>query len=424
VYAIYSLFLSFALLVAIPLYFVKLRIMRKESLHLHYRLGFKVPKRKTQGPFLWIHAVSVGEVLSLQNLIRKIKAAHPDWEVGFSALTNTGYRVAAAKLLEADHLFFIPFDFAGIVRRFLKRLNPNLLVLTESEFWPRLLREARRRACPVLLANGRISNRSFRKFSRFRKLAGILLGNITRFLVQTAGDKERLEKIGVNPELVMVSGNLKCETRLPVFENKDIQKLKKDLSISEGKKVVVAGSIHKGEDDRLFRAFREARRTEKDILLVLAPRHPEKFDKENKAFWNDSFVVRRKTQLRGGQSWDILILDTIGELARFYARSDVAFIGGSLVSHGGQNLLEPAFYGKPIFFGPHMENFAALAEKFVLSGAAKFIETQDDLTSMFLLKDPEALKRMGERAKEALASLQGATEKTLSAIESLMAHGD
>lgn len=420
----YSLLLGLALLAAIPLYFLKLRIMRKESLHLRYRLGFKVPKRKSQGPFLWIHAVSVGEVLSLQNLIREIKAVHPDWEVGFSALTNTGYKVAAARLLEADHIFFVPFDFAGIVRRYFRRLKPDLLVLTESEFWPRLLREARRFACPVLLANGRISNRTFHRLSRFRRGAGILLGNISRFLVQTAGDKERLEKIGVNPDLITVSGNLKCETRLPAFKSEDIQKLKKDLSISEGKKIVVAGSIHKGEEDRLFQAFREARKTEQDVLLVLAPRHPEKFGNGNSAFWNASFVVCRKTNIRPGQSWDILVLDTIGELARFYALSDVAFIGGSLISHGGQNLLEPAFYGKPVFFGPHMENFAALAEEFVRSGAAKIVETQDELTSMFLIRNPEALKRMGERAKETLASLQGATGKTLSAIESLMAHGD
>lgn len=408
----------------LPIYFIKLRLLRKEDLHLSERLGFKLPEPKTDRPFLWIHAVSVGEVLSLQNLIRKIKSGHNDWQIGFSVLTDAGHRVAAAKLKNVDHLFFVPFDIGWAVRRYFKKLRPRLLVLAESEFWPQLLREARRSGCPVLLVNGRISDRTFKRLSRWRWAARGLFTNISRFLVQSAQDKDRLERLGVAPERLFVSGNLKCETSLPEFSQEEIRQFKEDLFIPEGKKVVVAGSIHKGEDDKLLQAFRKARETRKDVLLVLAPRHPEKFGDVEKSLETDSFSVCRRTRWRPGLTWDLLVLDTIGELARFYAVSDAAFIGGSLIPWGGQNLLEPAFYGKPIFFGPHMKNFAALADQFVRAGAARIVREPKELTDMFLFKDPEDLRAMGRRAKEILGSLQGATENTLAAIESLMSHAE
>jgi len=424
VYFLYSLLLGTALLGLLPVYFIKFRLLRKQRLHLGERLGFKLPEPKTDRPFLWIHAVSVGEVLSLQNLIQEIKSGHPEWEIGFSVLTHAGHKVAEAKLRNIDHLFFVPFDIGWAVRRYFKKLRPRLLVLAESEFWPRLLREARRSRCPVLLVNGRISDRTFKRLYRWRWAAGGLFANISRFLVQSAQDKDRLERLGVAPDRLSISGNLKCETRLPEFSDGEIRQFKKDLSIPEGKKVIVAGSIHKGEDDKLLEAFRKARETRSDILLVLAPRHPEKFGDVERSFETDSFAVCRRTRLRPGLAWDLLVLDTIGELARFYAISDAAFIGGSLVPWGGQNLLEPAYYGKPIFFGSHMKNFAALADQFVRAGAARIVREPEELAGMFLFEDPAALQAMGRRAKEILGSLQGATGTTLAAIESFMIHAN
>jgi len=422
VYLLYSLVFCLALLASIPVYFVKLKLFQKESLFLRERLGAKLPHRESDKPFLWIHAVSVGEVLSLQNLVKEARRKHPDWEIGFSTLTNMGYRVALEKLLGVDHIFFIPFDFPWIIGRAFRALRPQLLVLAESEFWPGLLSEARRSSCRVLLVNGRISARSFKRFFRFRGMANRVFKNIDKFLVQTAQDKERLEKIGVPSGRLEISGNLKCEVHLPSLGAADLLRLKRELGIPEFKTVVVAGSIHKGEDERLIRAYREARTRKDNLCLVLAPRHPEKFGEIEKTFQNREFIVRRKTALQPGQSWDILVLDTIGDLARLYALSDLAFIGGSLIPWGGQNLLEPAFYGKPIFFGPHMENFASLAEEFVKAGAAKVVARPEDLVEMFSFKDAEAMAEMGRRAKKTLSSLQGATGRTLSAIEFFMGH--
>ena len=424
VYLLYSLLLFLALLVSIPVYFVKLKLFRKEGLFIRERLGARLPVRESDKPFLWIHAVSVGEVLSLQNLVKEVRRKHPDWEIGFSTLTNMGQRVAQEKIRGVDHIFFIPFDFPWTVGRAFRALRPRLLILAESEFWPGLLKEARRYSCRVLLVNGRISARSFKRFWRFRRMANGVFKNIDRFLVQTAQDKDRLEKIGVPSSRLEISGNLKCEVHLPELGEKDLLRLKKELGIPDSKMVVVAGSIHKGEEDRLIRAYGEARAKNDDLCLVLAPRHPEKFGEIEKVFQDREFVVRRKTALQPGQSWDILILDTIGDLARLYALSDLAFIGGSLVPWGGQNLLEPAFYGKPIFFGPHMENFASLAEEFVKAGAAKIVDRPEDLVEMFLFKDAKAMAEMGHRAKKILCSLQGATEKTLSAIDFFMGHAE
>ncbi len=419
-YFLYSVLLGMALVAVVPLYFVRLRLGKGESLHLAERLGFRLPARIRQGPFLWIHAVSVGEVLSLQSLVRELRIRHPDWEIGFSSLTNTGFRMAEARIKDADHLFFVPFDLGWSVRRTFRRLRPDLLVLAESEFWPRLLKEAERRGCPVLSVNGRVSPRTFRRFLRFRRVVRPLLDKVDRFLVQTDGDRSRLETIGLRSDRIEVSGNLKCEIRLPELPPEEIRALRGEMGVRPGRRVLVAGSIHRGEEGPLIAAFAEARKVRADVLLVLAPRHPEKFADVEKEFAGTPFVVRRRTRLAAGEPWDVLVLDTIGELARFYALADAAFIGGSLVPWGGQNLLEPAFYGKPIFFGPHMENFADLADRFIAGGAAVVVEKPEDLAAMFRFEDVERLAERGQAAKTILTSLQGATAKTLAAIESVM----
>jgi 3-deoxy-D-manno-octulosonic-acid transferase len=420
-YVFYSLLLLISLLIYIPVYFVKIKLLRGESLFLRERLGLRLRDDGTEKQSLWIHAVSVGEVLSLQNLIKKIKEKHPSWTIHFSTLTNTGMRVAKEKLVDADHIFYVPLDFKHVVRKFFKTLRPSVFVLAESELWPNLLREAKRKTKGVLLINGRISSRTFKRYSRFKFIAKKILKNIDLFLVQTETDKENLEKIGVNSGVVEVARNLKSEINLPLLTEEDLSRLKSDLSIPATKRVIVAGSTRKGEEKELIEAYSQAKNVEENLLLILAPRHPERFDEVERMCQNSPFKVMRRTQVSPNEQWDILILDTIGDLAHFYALSDVSFVGGSLVPWGGQNLLEPAFYKKPIFFGPHMENFAFLAEKFIQSGAAQIINEDKDLVEMFLVKDEKSLEKMGSSAKETLNSLQGATETTIKAIEAMMA---
>ena len=408
------------MLVYIPVYFVKLKLLRGEKLHIGDRLGFKISKKKSPNKSIWIHAVSVGEVISVQNLIEKIKEKHPDWIIHFSSVTNTGVQVAKGKLSSVDDIFFIPLDFKWIVKKFFRALKPQIFILAESEFWPNLLREATKRTKGVLLINGRISPSSCKRYYRFRFIMRKILKNVDHFLVQTAGEKTALERIGVGSKRVEVAGNLKAEINLPVLSKEEILLLKKDLNILETRKVVIAGSTHKGEEERLLMSFAKVRKEREKILFILAPRHPDRVAEVERIVKSLSLKSVRRTMNVPGNRWDVLILDTVGELSRFYALCDVAFIGGSLIPWGGQNLLEPAFYGKPVFFGPHMQNFSFLAETFIRSGGARVIHNEQDLIDMFGFKDENKLENMGRMAKKTLSSLRGATEKTLKVIEDHM----
>ncbi len=419
-YLLYSFLLFSCLLLYFPIYYVRIRFHKGESLRLRQRFGLLLGEAETTGRSIWIHAVSVGEVLSLRNLIMEVKKHHPDWTINFSCLTNSGFHMAKQKLRDVDRIFFIPIDFRFVVKRFFRRIKPDVFILAESEFWPNLLRVAHERTKGVLLVNGRISSRSFKRYRNMRCLIKPVLLNINKFLMQTERDREMLLRVGIDPEAIEVVGNLKAEIKLPVLSQEDVAKLRDELDIPETAKLVVAGSVRKGEEEPLLEAFSDAREENQDLLLILAPRHPERAEEVEGICRGYPFDVQRRTKILSSSRWDILILDTLGELAKLYALSDAAFVGGSLVPWGGHNLLEPAFYGKPFFFGPHMDNFAHLAETFIHAGAARIVKTKKDLVDMFRMKDEKNLYEMGRRAQSTLRSLQGATKKTLLAIETLM----
>ena len=422
-YGLYSFFLLMGFLLYAPGYFIQMKIRKKESLFLKERLGIKLPAAKPGAPSLWIHAVSVGEVLSLRRLVSELRTKHPSWPIYFSTLTNSGYNVAKQALSGVAEIFFVPLDFGRVVRRFFSVLRPQLFVLAESEFWPHLLRQARRSCRSVILVNGRMSRRSYRKYRRWRSLVRPVLGNIDYFLVQTELDRERLEGIGIPAQRIEVAGNLKAEVCLPEVSVEERHNLRTAFGLSPEKKVIIAGSTHRGEETLILKAFAGAREIRPDLAVVIAPRHPERSPEVEKAAVELGLRVMRRTQVESDKPWDVLILDTIGELTKFYALADLAFVGGSLIPHGGQNLLEPAFYGKPLCFGKHMENFAALADDFVSSGAARIVLGPEELEDVFLMKDERALEEMGRRAKDLLRSLQGATARTLQVIESRIAKG-
>lgn len=416
----YSVFLFLALLFYTPGHFIRTRLFRKQSLFLRDRLGLRLPAAKAGVPSLWIHAVSVGEVLSLRRLVSELRARHPDWAIYFSTLTGSGYEIAGKALPEADEIFFIPLDFAWVVRRFFAALKPRMFVLAESEFWPQLLRQARKRCRSVILINGRISRRSYARYRRWRKLVLPVLKNISYFLVQTAKDLERLERIGISRQKLEAAGNLKADLRLPPVSREDKALLRADFGLSPGQRIIVAGSTHRGEETMILEAFAAVRKDEPDIALVLAPRHPERSPEVEKAAGAVGLTAMKRTETGPGKTWHVLILDTIGELAKVYALADLAFVGGSLVPHGGQNLLEPAFYGTPLCFGRHMENFADLADLFIRSGAARVIQGKSDLEDIFRIMDRRGLEEMGRRGRQVLSSIQGATARTIEVIESRM----
>ncbi len=379
-----------------------------------------MPRKISGEKTIWIHAVSVGEVLSLRNLVKEIKRIHPDWIIYFSSLTKSGFQMAREKLREVDSVFFIPFDFKVVIRKFFKKLKPDLLVLAESEFWPNLLRVAKKHAARLLLINGRISGRSYQRFLFAKLLVKRIFTNIDSFLVQTQDDRKKLIDLGVPPQLIIIAGNLKAEVKLPEISPGKVAALKGRLHISMANRIVIAGSTRKGEEEHLLSAYRRAKEKIPSLFLILAPRHPERAEAIEKMCREFLLIPQRYTRLKPRERWDVLIIDTIGELAQFYALSDLAFVGGSLIPWGGQNLLEPAFYKKPVFFGPHMHNFAYIADVFVRSGAATIVKNETDLLKMFLLNEDRLLKKMGEKAKATLNALQGATKITITHMEEMM----
>jgi 3-deoxy-D-manno-octulosonic-acid transferase len=416
VYGLYSALLFIALLFYAPGYFIRTRLVKKQRLSLRNRLGLKLPAAGAGHPSLWIHAVSVGEVLSLRRLIAEIRTRHPAWPIYFSTLTGSGYEIAQ-RTLEGVEIFYVPLDFGWAVRRFFAALKPDMFVLAESEFWPQLLRQARRSCQSVVLINGRVSRRSSERYRRLSRLIRPVLGNIDYFLVQTEKDRERLENIGIPRQKLEVAGNLKVEVRLPSVSPEEKARLRADFGLSSEKKLIVAGSTHRGEEGMILKAFAAAREIRPELLIVIAPRHPERTPEVEKAAAEAGLKTMRRTQAIPGNPWAVLILDTIGELARFYALADLAVVGGSLVPHGGQNLLEPAYYGTPLCFGRHMENFAEPAALFAREGAARIILGLEDLEEMFSMKDMKKLEEMGRKARELLSNLQGATARTLQVIE-------
>jgi len=416
-YWVYSISLFLSLFYYVPSYFIKLRIHKGENLNFKQRFGLQLPDVKKSDHSIWIHAVSVGEVLSLQNLIRKFKERNPDWSVYVSVLTNSGFKVASEKLSNMSGVFFIPFDFTWIIKRFFKLINPELFILAESEFWPNLLKEAKRNCAAVLLINGRISERSFKGYSKVKYFIKKILDKIDYFLVQTKREESVLIKLGIPSHRISRVGNLKTEIQLPRLDGENIIRLRNELGIKEETKVILAGSTHRGEEIQILQAFYEAKKEFPDEVLMMAPRHPERAEEVEKYCQDLSLSYILKSKGTFNQEWEVLIVDTLGELAFLYALCDIAFVGGSLVARGGQNFLEPAFYGKPIFFGPHMNNFKDLSEIFVQSHAAGIVKDKNSLKELFLFRDLYSLAQMGENARNTLHSLQGATDKTLALIE-------
>jgi len=419
-YFLYSCFLFFAIILYTPVYYVKNLLKKKKALNFNARFGLGIQGKQLPHPSIWFHAVSVGEVLCLRRLVQELKQRHPDWSIYCSTLTETGQKTAVDNLKSVDQFIYVPVDLGWVVKRFFKILQPSLFAVVETEIWPHLLRGAKRNTNGVLMVNGRVSSASARKYSKVRWFIRCVLKNVDCFLMQTEEDSQRLSCLGVESDRMKIIGNLKSDIILPEMDGSERATLRKELSLEQDIKVFIAGSTHPEEDTRLLQVYKKASSLNKSLFLILAPRHPHRAEEVSRVCRDLSLGCVRRSLMPAAGKWDVMILDTIGELTRFYDFSDCAYVGGSLVPKGGQNLLEPAFYAKPIFFGPHMENFAELADRFVQSKAARIVRDDEEIIEMFLLKDWNALLEMGKKAQKELQGLQGATDKTIQEIETFM----
>ena len=451
-YWLYSMVAGLALLLLAPWWLLRMLRQNKYRAGLLERLG-RVPVRLWRGDAaivsteqrrsIWIHAVSVGEVLAVGQLIAELRSRNPGIRVLLSTTTAAGQKLARERH-GAENVFYFPLDFAFAIRAYLKRLRPTVVVLAETEFWPNFLRLARRAGAKTAVVNARISDRSYAGYRRWRSLLRRVLQNVDLFLAQSQEDATRLTEIGALPERVSVSGNLKFDVQPPKAVPLR-EELETRLRQAGALPVLVCGSTVEGEELPLLGTFQSVLRKHPKAVMILAPRHPERFDAVAELvsafgvppgtyphlpgltrlnFWRRSVLGPNET-LQGG----VLLLDSIGELAALYSLATVAFVGGSLVPRGGHNILEPAYYGVPILVGPHVENFRDVVAVFDRADAVRMVRgfrvgnVKGNLTEVVLqlLENTSEREALGRRAAEVLRSQTGATARTVEALQRLMA---
>jgi len=419
-YFLYSLLLGLAVVLTAPWWLARMLAQGKYRAGLGERLG-RVPARlgSVQG-CIWVHAVSVGEVLAVSGLVEGLRGRFPERRVLVSTTTDTGQKLARERFGE-NNVFYYPVDFGFAIRPYLQALQPSLIVLAESEFWPNFLRLAQGSGARIAVVNARVSDRSLPRYLRSRVLWRRVLRHAGLFLAQGEEDARRLVAIGAPEACVRVGGNLKFDVA-PPESLPAIDMLRRVLEPATA--VVVCGSTAEGEEPTVLQAFSAARMKHPQTVLILAPRRPERFAAVAELITASSLKLWPRSQLAGNESLsgDVLLLDSIGELAAVYSLASVAFVGGSLVARGGHNILEPAQFGVATLVGPHTENFRDIVSIFERAGAVKVVSSATFAAELLrLLDDPAARQELGQRAAEVVRQQRGATERTLAALASLMA---
>ena len=419
-YLLYSVLLAAGLLVSLPYWLLQMLRHGKYHEGLRERLG-SVPARMAGNsrPTIWVHAVSLGEVLAVSGLVEQLRRRFIEYRIVVSTTTSTGQKLARKRF--GDDAFYFPLDFAFAVRPYLRALRPELIILAETEFWPNFLRLAESSGARVAVVNARISDRSWPGYRRLRRWLAPVLRNIDLFLAQTDADALRLEDIGAAPERVQVSGNLKFDVAAPALPPV-VASLRSAFQQSGAGPIVVCGSTADGEEPVLIQAFVNVLASHPRAVMVLAPRHPERFaavaqllEQLGIRFWKRSLWSGEA--IAGG----VLLLDTIGELASLYSLADVAFVGGSLVPRGGHNIIEPAQHGVAIITGNHTENFRDIVELFQSHDAVRITGPAEyPLVLMELLSNEAERQELGRRAAETWRSQMGATQRSLEALERLL----
>jgi 3-deoxy-D-manno-octulosonic-acid transferase len=425
-YALYSALLACLLVLTLPYWLVQMMRHGKYRAGLRQRFG-AVPTAlagRCEKPTIWVHAVSVGEVVASSAVVTGLRQKFPSHRVLVSTTTSTGQKLAAQRF-GAESVFYFPLDFAFAIRPYLEALRPELVVVAETEFWPNFLRLAKRSGARIAVINCRISDRSLPGYKRFRlwlpRLLEKTLAHVDCFLAQTDEDGKRLIEIGAADTKVTLAGNLKFDVAPPPSPA-IVASLRESFDRSGAEPVLVCGSTLEDEEGSLLLAFRNILVDHPKAVMILAPRHPERFPEvaalvENLGFrmwrrslWSGEFLV-------GG----VFLVDSIGELAALYSLATVAFVGGSLVPRGGHNILEPALYGVPIVTGNHYENFRDVVNFFASRNAVRIVGLAElPLVFMELIGNRDERMTLGRNALAALESQRGATARTISALVQLM----
>jgi 3-deoxy-D-manno-octulosonic-acid transferase len=420
-YALYSALLAIFLLVTLPYWLLQMLRHGKYRAGLSQRLGAVPPQLKASlgSPSIWLHAVSVGEVVAASGVVEELRRQFPSHRILISTTTSTGQKLAARRFGE-ENVFYFPLDFGFAIRPYLEALRPEMVVVAETEFWPNFLRLSRGSGARIAVVNSRISDRSFPGYKRLGFWIPKVLANVDLFLAQTEEDRRRLVEIGAPESSVSVAGNLKFDVA-PPKPPAIVSSLR--ASLQQAGPVLVCGSTLEDEEGSLLSAFRNILANHPQALMILAPRHPERFTEVAALVETLDFrLVRRSLWSGEPLAGSVFLVDTIGELAALYSLATIAFVGGSLVPRGGHNILEPALYGVPIVTGNHYENFREIVNFFLSRDAVRVVGFAElPLVFMELIENNGEREKIGNNALAALESQRGATRRTVEALVQLMA---
>jgi 3-deoxy-D-manno-octulosonic-acid transferase len=404
--------------------------------HGKYREGFaeklwgRVPRRDGKRPRAWLHAVSVGEVNLLATTIAELSQRLPEWEIVVSTTTKTGYDLACRKY-PSRTVFYCPLDFSWAVDRAMRRMRPTLLVLAELELWPNLIAAAQRRGVRVAIINGRLSDRSFRGYRWLKPLVSRVLRRIDLIAAQNAETAERFRRLGARPDAVHATGSLKFDGAQTNRDNPRTQELRVLAGLAEDDVVFLAGSTQSPEEQTALTIFQQLAPDHPKLRLVVVPRHPQRFDEVADLIAQSGVPWVRRSELPQDatdrhapprERWQVLLVDTIGELGAWWGAATVGFVGGSFGGRGGQNMIEPAAYGVATSFGPNTWNFRDIVAQLLAADAAVVVQTAAELEGFVRrsLERPEWGRALGERAQQLVISQQGATKRTADLIEALV----
>lgn len=423
-YFIYDLIFVLLFVIYLPVLFIRI-LKGKYREGFWQRFGF-IPRaklRKISGkPVIWVHSVSVGETVAASPLVEKIKEQYPDYAILFSTVTDTGQKMARKIIKEADAFIYFPLDFSLILKRVFAKINPELVVIMETELWPNFINEADNRGAKVVLANGRISDSSAKKYKYLGPYLKDMLSKIDIMAMQSEQDLSYILELGAAPSKVFNTGNTKLDQDYSMVSAVEKDHYYRVFKIDKKQPLLVVGSTHPNEEEQFVEVFKELKKDFSQLVMILAPRHINRTKEIENIYLAAGIDTVRRTEIVERTVEPVILLDTIGELAKIYSIADLVFVGGSLIEKGGHNILEPAVHGKLVFFGPHMFNFKESTNLLLEEKAAIQVKDCKELTAKLktFFADPQLLKKYSQRIGSVIAVNKGASEKTAALLKKLL----
>lgn len=419
----YNIFLYLLLPLALPAAFLK-NVIKKRPSRLNFFPGDSTAVRL--GRFYWIQAASAGEVILAETLIAALKeeTGPANWLI--YTTTNSGYAMAREKLKNKAELIYLPWDYAFLIRKLIKVFPPRCLFILEADFWPNLIYLLKKAGNPkIIVLNGRVNDRAWRRYRRMRYFIKEAVRGVDFFCMQTSSDAAKMTGLGAAEAKMAVTGNAKFDREFPALTEEDRDSLRRELRIDADQRIIIAGSTHEGEEEIILEALAIIRETYDNVILILAPRHLERIKKVETLLERNQIGYQARSRINAGLAKEVIVLDTMGELSKFYNLAYLSIVGGSFTAIGGHNLLEPVAQGSPVLYGPYIQNFKEIAELLSRNGVGVMAHNSRDLAEkcLNLLNNPQLREELGLKAQSLVAANRGAKTRMLEVIKQLMNYG-